>query len=53
MLEPDSAFEESVAPSIVRAADMAFRPSTTTATTGPDVINCTSSAKNGRSLCTL
>src|SRR5262249_38736803 len=46
---PGAAFAGSVAPMISRYFAMAFSPASTCTTTGPDVMNSTSSRKNGRS----
>ncbi len=49
---PASAFFGSVAPIDWRLSAMASSPSSTCTTTGPEVMNATSPAKNGRALCT-
>src|SRR5262249_51546410 len=49
---PGAAFAGSVAPMISRYLATAFSPSSTCTTTGPEVMNSTSSPKNGRALCT-
>src|SRR6266566_4645021 len=46
---PAAAFAGSVAPMISRYLAMAFSPSSTCTTTGPEIMNSTSSRKNGRS----
>src|SRR4029079_4708930 len=47
-----AALAGSVAPMMSRYLAMAFSPSSTWTTTGPEIMNATSSPKNGRALCT-
>ena len=49
---PSAAFAGSVAPMTSRYLAIAFSPSSTCTTTGPEIMKSTSSPKNGRSLCT-
>jgi len=49
---PAAALAGLVAPMISRLAAIAFSPSSTCTTTGPDVMNVHRSLKNGRALCT-
>ena len=50
-IEPGAASSGSVAPITWRAAFTASAPSSTIATIGAEVMNSTSSPKNGRSAC--
>jgi hypothetical protein len=48
---PGAAFAGSVAPIVARSVAIAPSPSTTSAQVGPEVMNSTSSPKNGFSRC--
>ncbi len=52
LMEPGAASNDFVEPIISLVVAMALFPSMIAATTGPDVMNDTSSPKNGLSLCT-